>query len=182
MGRVRSHGKFYWLVTSISCPLIIIVVALSVRYAGRPTIYSEITDGDSFSPTPPQNAPVSAPSSAGETQAPTPYPYPCLTSQRELYYAVDRYWSGATRATVEGEYGPIEKWCFPLVTSLSRVFDLERNPGLVEGSYDFLSGWDVSLVEDTSYMFQGNTHFDGRGLDNWNVSSVRNMAGMFQGK
>lgn len=185
MGRyTRSNGKFYWLITSISCPLIIITVALSVRYAGRRNGYSEVSNGES--PPSPNNAPVGEPAPSAEgispTQAPTPYPYSCLTTQKEMYDAVDQYFSVSTRDSVTEVYGPIEWWCFPMVTSLSRLFDAERNPSFLEGSYDFLLGWDMSLVEDTSFMFQGNAHFDGKGVENWNVSGVRNMAGMFQGK
>ncbi|WP_164503670.1 BspA family leucine-rich repeat surface protein [Pleionea sediminis] len=42
-----------------------------------------------------------------------------------------------------------------------------------------LSQWDVSNVEDMSYMFFSAESFGGEGIDNWDVSSVKDMSNMF---
>ena len=41
-----------------------------------------------------------------------------------------------------------------------------------------ISGWDVSSVTDTSFMFSRAAAFDG-GISGWDVSSVVNMEYMF---
>ena len=51
------------------------------------------------------------------------------------------------------------------------------------GCYKFngdLSNWDISNLEDMSYMFNQCFAFRGKGLENWDVSKVKNMANAFR--
>lgn len=43
-----------------------------------------------------------------------------------------------------------------------------------------LNGWDVSLIDDMSYIFRGRNTFD-ENISDWDVSNVTNMEGMFEG-
>jgi len=73
----------------------------------------------------------------------------------------------------------IRKYPYPLqMFNVSRV----KNMSLLFLQYEFtedddISEWDVSNVEDMSYLFYGS-NFDGDILQ-WDVSKVKNMSGMF---
>jgi hypothetical protein len=43
-----------------------------------------------------------------------------------------------------------------------------------------ISGWNVSIVTSTGYMFDGATSFD-RNVGGWNITAVTYMTGMFDG-
>lgn len=49
-----------------------------------------------------------------------------------------------------------------------------------EKTYGHISQWDVSRVENMSYLFDGQYEFNDD-ITNWNVSQVKNMKCMFRG-
>ena len=65
------------------------------------------------------------------------------------------------------------------ITNMKNLFN--RNNilyGLSVNGYFDISDWDVSNVEDMSYIFLGSS-FDGD-ISGWDVSKVKNMQGMFE--
>ena len=61
------------------------------------------------------------------------------------------------------------------VTSLSGLFSGCSSLETING----LNDWDVSNVQDMSYMFSGATHFN-QDLFRWNMGNVKNVSYMFQ--
>jgi surface protein len=53
------------------------------------------------------------------------------------------------------------------------------SPESTEATYGHISGWDVSLITDMSYLFQNKTTFNDN-IGDWDVSSVTGMWNMFQ--
>ncbi|MDB2490883.1 BspA family leucine-rich repeat surface protein, partial [Flavobacteriaceae bacterium] len=50
--------------------------------------------------------------------------------------------------------------------------------GQGSGTYGVMNTWDVSLITDMSYLFDGKQNFN-EDVSDWDVSSVTNMGGMF---
>lgn len=70
-------------------------------------------------------------------------------------------------------YGKVEDWNTSKVTNMRGLFaQFPHFP-------DIISGWDVSSVQDMSYMFEGSKF--NQDISNWNVHNVRNMCSMFEG-
>lgn len=70
-------------------------------------------------------------------------------------------------------YGKIEDWNTSKVTNMRGLFSqFSHFPNVI-------SGWDVSSVQDMSYMFEGSKF--NQDLSNWDVSNVENMHSMFEG-
>ena len=63
------------------------------------------------------------------------------------------------------------------ITDMSNLF--KNLDGIEDKNFD-VSRWDVSSVEDMSYMFMYCKNFNGN-LFGWDVSNVTNMTGMFGG-
>lgn len=70
-------------------------------------------------------------------------------------------------------YGKIEDWNTSKVTNMRGLF--------AQFPYfsNVISGWDVSSVQDMSYMFEGSKF--NQDLSNWDVSNVVDMHSMFEG-
>ncbi len=77
-------------------------------------------------------------------------------------------------------YGPIEEWDTSTVTNMRSVFVIPHVRVRYSQFNADISHWDVSNVEDMSYMFDGVLTFN-QSLSSWNTSRVTNMAGMFNG-
>ena len=48
--------------------------------------------------------------------------------------------------------------------------------GQGSGTYGAMNTWDVSLITDMSYLFDGKQNFN-EDISNWDVSNVTDMAG-----
>jgi surface protein len=88
------------------------------------------------------------------------------------------------QSNVSLTYGyPIGIWDVSRLTNFSRVFDPGRSPTSVRaGTFNQdLSDWDVSNAVTMERMFAGAENFRGFGLDRWNVSRVQDFSYMLAG-
>jgi len=86
----------------------------------------------------------------------------------------------------------MSQWCLaPQLTSLSRVFSVQRNPlvadywmptsgGDIFDNDDDWSGWNVEHVQDFSFLWEGVRLLAGRGLEHWSTGQAVNLEGMFR--
>ena len=63
------------------------------------------------------------------------------------------------------------------IINMSKLF--KNLDGIKDKNFD-VSRWDVSSVEDMSYMFEYCTRLNCN-LNNWNISNVKKKTGIFQG-
>ena len=93
------------------------------------------------------------------------YEYEFLFNTYTLYKAVVDEWL-TNKEEAENKYGKISEWDTRNVTNMSKLFKNGRKK--IEGSgiidttnfNEDLSKWNVRLVKDMSYMFEGCSNFN----------------------
>ena len=96
---------------------------------------------------------------------------------KTLQAAVRLWCMPRTKHDALRKYGPISEWNTSRVTNM---FSLFYEFCSTRSTFnDDISGWQVSRVQEMSYMFHKCIRFN-QDLTRWDVSSVTNMEGMFQ--
>ena len=97
-------------------------------------------------------------------------------SKEELMQAVNEFRNKENIEKTIETYGKMDTWIVSSITDMSELF----KQFIFDNTNDIVSNWDVSNVENMSYMFYNCPTFN-QPLNSWIVSKVENMAHMFSG-